>query len=81
VFGSYLTGTYHARNLMAAWGMSASYFDHIPYYGGESPAPNILTALKQTIFWPGSGTVNCSTPHGRRIRLASCATATRTPTT
>jgi len=46
VFGSYLTGTYHARNLMASWGMSASYFDHIPYYGGEYPAPNILTALE-----------------------------------
>lgn len=46
VFGSYSAGTYHARNLMASWGMSASYFDHIPFYGGEYPAPNILTALE-----------------------------------
>jgi hypothetical protein len=46
VFGDYSTGTYRARELMAGWGMSASYFDHIPYYGGSTPAPNILTALE-----------------------------------
>jgi hypothetical protein len=46
VFGDYQTGTYRARELMSGWGMSASYFDHIPYYGGSYPAPNILTALE-----------------------------------
>jgi hypothetical protein len=46
IFGSYWDGTYRARELMASWGMSASYFDHIPYYGGDSPGPNILTALE-----------------------------------
>jgi hypothetical protein len=46
IFGSYWDGTYHARSLMASWGMTASYFDHIPYYGGDSPSPNILTALE-----------------------------------
>jgi Beta-lactamase enzyme family len=46
IFGSYWDGTYHARSLMSSWGMTASYFDHIPYYGGESPSPNILTALE-----------------------------------
>lgn len=46
IFGSYWDGTYRARELMAVWGMNASYFDHIPYYGGDSPGPNILTALE-----------------------------------
>jgi len=46
IFGSYSDGTYRARELMAGWGMSASYFDHIPYYGGDAPGPNILTALE-----------------------------------
>ena len=46
VFGSYWDGTYYARGLMSSWGMTASYFDHIPYYGGEYPSPNILTALE-----------------------------------
>lgn len=46
IFGSYWDGTYRARELMSGWGMGASYFDHIPYYGGESPGPNILTALE-----------------------------------
>ena len=31
---------------MSAWGMQTSFFDHAPYYGGENPAPNILTALE-----------------------------------
>lgn len=57
IFGSYWTGTYQARALMASWGMTASYFDHIPYYGGEYPAPNILTALETndilTRLWRG----------------------------
>jgi hypothetical protein len=43
--------------MMAGWGMSASFFDHIPYYGGSQPAPNILTALETndvlTRLWHG----------------------------
>jgi hypothetical protein len=46
IFGSYWEGTYHARSLMSSWGMTASYFDHIPFYGGDYPSPNILTALE-----------------------------------
>jgi len=46
VFGSYLTGTHRARELMSSWGMSASLFDHVPYYGGSDYRPNILTALE-----------------------------------
>ncbi len=46
IFGSYWDGTYRARELMSSWGMTASYFDHIPYYGGDTPGPNILTALE-----------------------------------
>jgi hypothetical protein len=57
VFGDYQTGTYRARELMSSWGMSASQFDHIPYYGGTYPAPNILTALETndilTKLWAG----------------------------
>jgi beta-lactamase family protein len=57
VFGDYQTGTYRARELMSGWGMSASRFDHIPYYGGTYPAPNILTALETndilTKLWAG----------------------------
>ena len=57
VFGDYQTGTYRARELMSGWGMSASQFDHIPYYGGTYPAPNILTALETndilTKLWAG----------------------------
>jgi len=57
IFGSYWTGTYQARSLMASWGMTASFFDHIPYYGGEYPNPNILTALETndilTRLWRG----------------------------
>jgi len=46
IFGSYWEGTYYARSLMSSWGMTASNFDHIPFYGGEYPSPNILTALE-----------------------------------
>jgi hypothetical protein len=57
VFGDYGTGTVRARQMMSGWGMSASYFDHIPYYGGSAPAPNILTALETndilTKLWTG----------------------------
>jgi hypothetical protein len=57
IFGSYWDGTYRARQLMSTWGMGASYFDHIPYYGGDAPGPNILTALETndilTRLWQG----------------------------
>jgi len=46
VFGSYITGTIRGRELMAGWGMHSSFFDHVPYYGGDNPTPNILTALE-----------------------------------
>ena len=46
IFGSYSDGVYRARDLMSSWGMSASYYDHIPYYGGEPYVPNILTPLE-----------------------------------
>ncbi len=46
VFGSYTLGVERAREMMASWWMKTSYFDHVPYYGGEEPPPNILTALE-----------------------------------
>jgi hypothetical protein len=46
VFGDYNAGVQRAREMMAAWGMKSSFFDHVPYYGGENPPPNILTALE-----------------------------------
>ncbi len=46
IFGSYPEGVQRARELMASWGMKTSYFDHVPYYGGDAPAPNVLTALE-----------------------------------
>ncbi len=46
VFASYEDGVARARELMTSWGMKASYFDHIPYFGGADPAPNVLTALE-----------------------------------
>ncbi len=46
VFGSHTDGVSRARELMKSWGMKTSFFDHVPYYGGEDPAPNILTALE-----------------------------------
>ncbi len=46
LFGSYTAGVQRAREMMASWGMSTSYFDHVPFYGGDTPPPNILTALE-----------------------------------
>ncbi|HSP56029.1 MAG TPA: serine hydrolase, partial [Dehalococcoidia bacterium] len=46
IFGSYTLGVQRAREMMSSWGMQSSYFDHVPYYGGEDPPPNILTALE-----------------------------------
>lgn len=46
IFGSHADGVARARELMKSWGMTASYFDHVPYFGGEDPPPNVLTALE-----------------------------------
>lgn len=46
VFSSYEDGVARARELMRSWGMQVSYFDHVPYFGGADPAPNVLTALE-----------------------------------
>jgi beta-lactamase class A len=45
-FGNnYDAGLRHAQNQMRAWGMSASVFDHVAYYGDGSQN-NLLTALE-----------------------------------
>lgn len=46
IFGNSTAGVQRAREQMSTWGMKTSFFDHVPYYGGENPAPNILTALE-----------------------------------
>jgi hypothetical protein len=46
VYGSYDAGLARAQEMMAEWGMEVADFDHVPYYGGSDPAPNILTALE-----------------------------------
>ena len=46
IYGSHTQGVERAREMMASWGMKSSIFDHVPYYGGEEPPPNILTALE-----------------------------------
>jgi Beta-lactamase enzyme family len=49
-FGSYITGTIRARELMSQWGLTTSYFDHVAYYGGENAGPNISTALETNLI-------------------------------
>ncbi len=46
IYGYYPDGVQHARDLMTSWGMKTGWYDHIPYYGGENPPPNILTPLE-----------------------------------
>lgn len=46
LFGSYVAGVQRARELMSSWGMTASFYDHVPYYGTLPYTPNILTALE-----------------------------------
>jgi hypothetical protein len=46
IFGYYPSGVEYARALMNSWGMKMAWYDHIPYYGGENPPANILTALE-----------------------------------
>jgi len=57
IFGSDRAAILRAREMMAGWGMRASFFDHIPTYGGEDSPSNILTALETndilTRLWRG----------------------------
>ena len=43
VFGSHQSGVERAREMMGSWGMEASLFDHVPYYG-DGTQNNLLTA-------------------------------------
>ncbi|HEU4759902.1 MAG TPA: serine hydrolase [Dehalococcoidia bacterium] len=45
VFGDYYAGLARAQQMMASWGMQASVFDHVPYYG-DGTQNNLLTALE-----------------------------------
>ncbi|MEX2158703.1 MAG: serine hydrolase [Dehalococcoidia bacterium] len=45
VFGDFHRGEQRGRDLMASWGMSASLFDHVAYYG-DGTQNNLLTALE-----------------------------------
>ncbi|MEE8385954.1 MAG: serine hydrolase [Dehalococcoidia bacterium] len=47
LFGSHWTGVAQAGEMMRSWGMEASLFDHVPYYGDGSQN-NLLTALETT---------------------------------
>ena len=47
VFGSYQAGVDRAQAMMRSWGMKASLFDHVPYYG-DGTQNNLLTALEAT---------------------------------
>lgn len=57
IFGSDSAAILRAREMMAGWGMRASFFDHIPAFGGEDSPSNILTALETndilTRLWRG----------------------------
>lgn len=45
LFGTHQSGVERAREMMSAWGMEASRFDHVPYYG-DGTQKNLLTALE-----------------------------------
>lgn len=45
VFGNHVTGTERGREMMRSWGMQASLFHHVPYYG-DGTQNNLLTALE-----------------------------------
>jgi hypothetical protein len=45
LYGSHEVGVQRAREMMTDWGMEASLFDHVPYYG-DGTQPNLLTALE-----------------------------------
>jgi len=44
VFGSYETGLIASQNFVRDLGLGQTVFDHVPYYGGEDPSPNLTTA-------------------------------------
>ncbi len=46
IFGYYPDGVEYARQLMAGWGLKVADYDHIPYYGGDNPPPNVVTPLE-----------------------------------
>ena len=43
LFGTHQAGVQRAREMMVSWGMEASLFDHVPYYG-DGTQNNLLTA-------------------------------------
>ena len=45
VFGTHAVGVTQAQEMMGSWGMQASLFDHVPYYG-DGTQNNLLTALE-----------------------------------
>jgi outer membrane biosynthesis protein TonB len=45
LFGTYQLGVERAREMMSSWGMEASLFDHVPYYG-DGTQKNLLTAVE-----------------------------------
>lgn len=46
VFGDYSLGLAKSREFVASQGLAGTTFDHVPYYGGEKPSPNLTTALE-----------------------------------
>ena len=48
VFGDFHLGEQRGRELMASWGMTASLFDHVAYYG-DGTRNNLLTALETNL--------------------------------
>ena len=45
VFGTHSVGVTQAQEMMDSWGMQASLFDHVPYYG-DGTQNNLLTGLE-----------------------------------
>jgi hypothetical protein len=45
VFGTHSAGVTKAQEMMGSWGMQASLFDHVPYYG-DGTQNNLLTGLE-----------------------------------
>jgi|GEM_PF-1388191 len=48
LYGSYQGGVSRAQELMRAWGLQTSLFDHVPYYG-DGTQNNYLTALEANL--------------------------------
>jgi len=47
-YGDFHAGEQRGRELMSSWGMTASLFDHVPYYGNGTQN-NLLTALETNL--------------------------------